>query len=54
LVVSAGHRDVAELLIVKGADVNAKNKWDRTALGIALREGHTEIVELLRKHGAKE
>jgi ankyrin repeat protein len=34
-----GHQDVVELLISKGADVNAVN------------EGHNEIEELLIKHG---
>ena len=50
-------RQVVELLIANGANVNAKNKWDRTPLHVAIRRyphrGHTEIVELLRKHGAK-
>lgn len=41
-------------LISKGADVNAKSKWGRTPLRIATNRGHTEIVDLLRKHGAKE
>ena len=45
---------IAELRITKGADVNAKNKWGNTPLDIAVNRGHTEIVELLRKHGARQ
>lgn len=49
-----GSRDLVELLISKGADINLDNGWGGTALSIAKRKGHQEIVELLRKHGAKE
>jgi len=49
-----GNNDVAELLIAKGADVNARNNKERTAFSLAKGNGHTEIVELLRKHDAKE
>ena len=47
-------RDMAEFFIAKGADVNAEDKWGKTPLQVAERKGHTEIVELLRKHGARE
>jgi ankyrin repeat protein len=46
-------KDVVVSLIEKGADINAKNKDGETPLDLALRQGHKEIVELLRKHGAK-
>ncbi len=49
-----GHKDIVKLLIAKGANVNARNGASRTPLWYAQEEGHTEIVELLRKHGAKE
>lgn len=52
--VHQGHRDIVKLLLTKAADINAKNKWDRTPLDIDIARGHTEIVELLRKHGAEE
>ncbi len=48
------YKTAAELLIKYGANVNAKD-WDgKTPLSRAQEAGHTEIVELLKKHGAKE
>jgi len=47
--VGDGHKEIAELLISKGADVNAKGKSDSTALDYA----ENEIADLLRKHGGK-
>ena len=53
----AGHKKIVELLIAKGADVNAMAEDGSSpldvALGRAIRRKHTEIVDLLRKHGAK-
>lgn len=48
------NKEVIEILIAKGADVNAKNKEDQTPLPYAIVRQQGEIVELLRKHGAKE
>jgi ankyrin repeat protein len=45
---------IVELLLSKGADINAKDNNGKTALSYAIEHGHTEIIELLRKHGAKE
>jgi ankyrin repeat protein len=49
-----GHKEIAELLIAKGADVNAK--FDKisggTPLHIAADKGHKEIAELLIANGA--
>ena len=48
------HPDTAKLLIAEGADVNIKDSEGKTALAWAQDRGHTEIVEVLKKHGAKE
>jgi cytohesin len=53
------HKEIVELLIAKGADVNAKDKDDETPLDepiismLGLPGGHSEIADLLRKHGGK-
>ena len=46
------HRDIAELLIAKGADLNAKDMMEYTPMHIAARGGHKEIAELLIAKGA--
>ena len=43
---------VVRLLLEKGADVNAQGKYG-SALQIALRCGHDEVVQLLLEKGAK-
>ena len=49
----AGHREIVELLIAEGADVEAKDSFiGRTALGHASMDGHKEIAELLITNGA--
>ena len=46
-------RNMAELLIEKGADVNAKDDWlEQTPLHRAAEKGHNEIAELLIDKGA--
>ena len=49
---SIGHKEIAKLLIAKGADVNVKNSG-KTPLDWAIKQNHTETAELLRKHGGK-
>ncbi len=44
--------DLVELLITKGADVNAKSDDYRTPVDEA-KSFHHEIADLLRKHGGK-
>jgi ankyrin repeat protein len=49
-----GRKNVVELLIAKGADINAKDNNGKTPLSLAKETKNDEIVELLRKHNAKE
>ena len=48
-----GRKEIAELLIAKGADVNANSDNGETPLGLAIRGKHTEVADLLSKHGRK-
>jgi len=48
-----GHKEIAEILITKGADVNAKNDRGLTPLDAANESSQTKIADLLRKHGGK-
>ena len=48
-----GRKEVAELLINEGADVNAKNQAGATPLDKAIGKNWDETVSLLRKHGGK-
>ena len=47
-----GHKEIVELLIGKGADVNAKDYARWTPLHGAALSGHKEIAELLIANGA--
>jgi pectate lyase len=47
-----GHKDVVELLLAKGADIEAGKFHIGTALHFAVEKGHKEIVELLIDKGA--
>jgi ankyrin repeat protein len=49
-----GHKEIAELLIAEGADLNAKGDMygGGTPLHYAARFGHTEVAELLIAKGA--
>ena len=46
------HKDVAELLLAKGADVNAKNNAGWTPLHQAAHGGYRDVAELLLAKGA--
>jgi ankyrin repeat protein len=48
-----GHKEIAELLITKGADVNAKDEDGGTPLDVAISFRQTETADLIRKHGGK-
>jgi ankyrin repeat protein len=53
-VAEQGHVAVAELLLAKGAAVNAKSGMRQTPLDVALKNGKTELAELLRRHGGRK
>ena len=44
--------DIAKFLIEKGADINAKNKYNQTALIWAAYKGDIDMIELLIEKGA--
>jgi ankyrin repeat protein len=46
------HKEIIELLIAKGADLNAKDVWEETLLFKAATKAHKEIAELLIANGA--
>jgi ankyrin repeat protein len=46
-----GHKEIAELLLAEGADVNAIDRYGRTPLNFAIKK--PKIADLLRKHGGK-
>ena len=52
--VVGGHKPIVEMLISKGAALNAKDdKNGRTALHWAAYQGNTDMVELLIENGAQ-
>jgi len=51
---NGGHAQGVEVPLENGADVNSKDNRGLTALWLAEQKGHTDIIELLRKHGAEE
>jgi len=46
-------KGIVELLIANGADVNVQSDIGYTPLDGAIEDNHTEIADLLRKHGGK-
>ncbi len=49
-----GRSEAVEWLLDHGADVNLKNYEDKTALALAIQRGHSDIADLLRRHGGVE
>jgi ankyrin repeat protein len=49
----SGRTVITELLIAKGAEVNANTSRGGTPLDFAIQFKRTEIADLLRKHGGK-
>ena len=52
LAIITGRTDIIGLLLQKGIDVNAKDKYGAMFLGFALKYGNNDIVELLLTRGA--
>ena len=50
---SGADKEVAELLIAEGPDVNAKDGGGDTPLDEAIKYDNPETADLLRKHGGK-
>ncbi|XP_077478539.1 poly [ADP-ribose] polymerase tankyrase-1-like [Stigmatopora argus] len=46
-------KQVTELLLRKGANINEKNKDFLTPLHVAAERAHNDVMEVLQKHGAK-
>jgi ankyrin repeat protein len=46
-------KEITALLIVKGADINAKDSNGKTPLNYVEEEKNTDLATLLRKHGGK-
>lgn len=49
---ACGHGDIAELLIAKGAEIDARDEWGRTPLILALCDGYEDVAGLLVDKGA--
>jgi ankyrin repeat protein len=49
-----GHLEMSEWLLARGADPNTRNFQNKTALTLAIEKGHTQVADLLRKHGGQE
>ena len=46
-----GYKEIVELLIAKGADLNTKDRYGMTPLDVVV--DNPETTDLLRKHGSK-
>jgi ankyrin repeat protein len=49
-----GRKTIAEMLLAHGANMDTRDWYGRTPLSLAKEGDHSETIELLRKHGAKE
>ena len=50
----SGEEEVVKALLRSKADVNARNKYGWTAWMLAVKNGHTELLSILRQAGAVE
>ena len=51
--VHSGDRATVQLLLARGAEVNAANDDGKTALALAREQGHSDIAKLLEVKGAR-
>ncbi|KAA8497877.1 putative serine/threonine-protein kinase WNK2 [Porphyridium purpureum] len=51
LAASEGHADVAELLLINGADLYAEDRFGQTPIQDGLKNGHLEVLEVFRRAG---
>jgi ankyrin repeat protein len=49
-----GHEAIVQMLLNKGADVNAEGGYYGNALRAASARCHWAIVQILREHGARD
>jgi ankyrin repeat protein len=49
-----GHTATVKALLDHGANPNAQNNQQKTALLVAIEKGHAEVAELLKNKGATE
>ena len=49
-----GHREVLALLLATGVDVNTRDGDGDTALGLARKNGHRDVVRFLQQRGATD
>jgi len=52
IAIQENRRDIAILLIERGADTETRSSWDQTTLYMASSRGYTDIVRQLLSHGA--
>ena len=50
----AGQKEIAELFLIKGADINARDQKGRDSIMWAMEGDQGQVVEFLRNRGVKE